>query len=63
MDEVQPPSERTCQRCGRVDVWDEAAGKWVAAVRDGEVRKGTPHCVHDWDVDGYDDPLRRSGLR
>ncbi len=54
---IETPSARTCRRCGRSEEWDDAAGKWVAAG-DDITNLGTAHCVHDWDVDGYNDPLR-----
>ena len=55
--EIVPPDRRECQRCGRRDEWDEAAGKWVIAVEDGERRVGNKHCVHEWDIDGAYNPV------
>ena len=55
--DIVPPDRRECQRCGRRDEWDEAAGKWVIAVEDGERRVGNKHCVHEWDIDGAYNPV------
>jgi len=57
MASVVPPRERTCERCGRKDVWDDEAGTWVAAVEDGTRRIGSPHCLHEWDINGSYNPL------
>jgi hypothetical protein len=59
MTEVVPPDERTCERCGREDAWDESAGKWVVVTVDGESRHGTPHCLHEWDINGTYKPLKQ----
>lgn len=57
MGTVIPPTERQCERCGRVDIWDDESGTWVAAEADGTVRRGDPHCVHEWDIDGTYNPI------
>lgn len=57
MAEVVPPDERTCERCGRKDVWDESEQKWIVAKEDGELRTGRPHCLHEWDINGSYNPL------
>lgn len=57
MTEVVPPDERVCERCGRKDVWDDDAQKWVVAREDGEPRPGRPHCLHEWDINGSYNPL------
>jgi hypothetical protein len=57
MTEVVPPKQRTCERCGREDVWDESAQKWVVDDRDGEPNYGKPHCLHEWDINGAYNPL------
>ncbi|MFC7154837.1 HEWD family protein [Halomarina halobia] len=49
---IVPPTERTCERCGRHDVWDATSENWV--VRD-EV--GNPHCLHEWDISGKYNPV------
>jgi len=56
MQRVVPPTERTCLRCGRTEVWDDSRQTWTA--RTGEtVERGTPHCVHEWDITGNYIPL------
>ena len=57
MTEVVPPSERTCERCGRHDVWDEDAQKWVVDTKGEDAELGTPHCLHEWDINGSFNPL------
>jgi hypothetical protein len=57
MVEVVPPTERECLRCGRRDVWSGEETTWVAAEVDGEHRVGTPHCLHDWDINGSYNPI------
>jgi len=57
METVVPPSERTCERCGRQDVWDDEQETWVVADRDGNPRRGKPHCLHEWDISGTYNPI------
>jgi len=55
--EIVPPDRRTCQRCRRTDVWDEAVENWVIAVEDGERQVGDKHCIHEWDINGSYNPV------
>ena len=55
--EIVPPDRRACELCGRTDVWDEAAEKWVIAVEDGERQVGNKHCIHEWDINGRYSPV------
>lgn len=56
--EIEPPSQRTCDLCGRTDVWDEDAENWVIATGDdGERRVGNKHCIHEWDINGQYNPV------
>jgi hypothetical protein len=57
---IEPPTERACERCGREDVWDEAAQNWVIRTADGERLVGDRHCVHEWDINGQYSPVERS---
>ena len=57
--EIVPPDRRRCQRCGRTDVWNESAGKWVIAAENGERRVGNKHCIHEWDINGQYNPIDR----
>jgi len=57
MELVIPPTERKCERCGRVDVWDDDAETWVAVDTDGTRRRGGPYCVHEWDINGTYNPI------
>lgn len=54
---VKPPRERECERCGRRDVWDDDRGAWTIATEEGERVTGTPHCLHEWDINGAYNPL------
>ncbi|MFB6105769.1 MAG: HEWD family protein [Halobacteriaceae archaeon] len=51
--EIRVPKERTCQRCGRAEVWDEASENWVV---DGDA-VGDVFCIHSWDITGEFAPL------
>lgn len=56
--EIVPPTERSCTRCGRRDVWDTERENWVIEVVDGDRQVGRPHCVHEWDINGSYNPVR-----
>lgn len=49
---IVPPRERTCERCGREDSWDEETENW--AVNE----PGDPFCLHEWDINGTYNPVR-----
>ncbi len=51
---INPPHERTCERCGRTDVWQPERNNWVV---DGDV--GDPYCLHDWDITGSYNPIEK----
>lgn len=55
--EIDPPTERTCERCGRRDTWEEADGQWRIVVEDGERQVGDPYCIHEWDVTAEYNPI------
>lgn len=57
MTSIDPPTERSCERCGRKDVWDEEAETWVAATEDGTPRVGNAYCLHVWDISGSYNPI------
>jgi len=54
---LNPPKRRTCTRCGREDVWDEAVGDWTIREVDGEKRSGDRFCMHEWDITGSHTPI------
>jgi hypothetical protein len=54
---VFPPRERTCERCGRHDEWDDDARTWLIVSEDGEKQVGNPHCLHEWDINGNYNPF------
>ncbi|MFB6073628.1 MAG: HEWD family protein [Haloarculaceae archaeon] len=57
MTEIVPPRERTCERCGRRDVWDPERGAWTIAADDGDPATGDPYCLHEWDINGSYNPI------
>ncbi len=54
---ITSPRERTCERCGRRDVWDESDTTWRIEVEDGTKQSGNPHCLHEWDINGSFNPV------
>lgn len=44
---LSPPTERTCELCGRVERWDEDVEGWRIDEEPGEI-----YCIHDWDING-----------
>jgi hypothetical protein len=55
--EIVPPRRRSCERCGRTDVWDDEADNWVIAEEDGQRKVGNRHCIHEWDINGQYNPV------
>jgi len=55
--QIVPPTRRTCERCGRTDVWDETDENWVIAEEAGERQVGNRHCIHEWDINGQYSPV------
>ncbi|MFB6091884.1 MAG: HEWD family protein [Haloquadratum sp.] len=58
---LRTPSERTCERCGREEVWDEERETWRVAREAGEPVVGSPYCIHEWDINGSFVPFERTG--
>jgi len=54
---ITSPIERTCERCGRRDVWDDTDSTWRIEVEDGTKQSGDPHCLHEWDINGTFNPV------
>jgi hypothetical protein len=61
MVEIVPPTERSCERCDREDVWDDEQGKWVIRTEDGERLVGDRHCIHEWNINGRYSPVADDG--
>ena len=57
MSEVVPPTERTCERCGRRDTWNDDLGSWSIDEEGGEKLIGDPYCLHEWDINGNYNPI------
>ncbi len=54
---IDPPKERRCLRCSRLERWDDGLRTWVAHREDGEYQRGRKYCVHEWDITGNYNPL------
>ncbi|MFB6308712.1 MAG: HEWD family protein [Haloarculaceae archaeon] len=58
MVDIEPATERVCERCGRRDEWDEERDAWtIATDEDGERVVGDPYCLHEWDINGTYNPF------
>ncbi len=55
---LRTPKQRTCDRCGRRERWDDDAETWRIAVEDGTRRVGDPFCIHEWDINGSFSPFQ-----
>ncbi|WP_198530029.1 HEWD family protein [Halorubrum aethiopicum] len=44
---ISPPTERTCELCGRVERWNADVEGWRIDEEPGDV-----YCIHDWDING-----------
>lgn len=53
---IVPPTQRSCERCGRRELWDEDRATWTAA----DDRPGLAYCLHEWDITGTYNPLAES---
>lgn len=51
---LRTPDRRVCERCGRVERYDEDIGGWRAA------EAGDVHCIHEWDIDGEFIPIQEA---
>ncbi len=54
MQNLRAPQRRTCERCGRCEVWID--GGWQID-EDNECRVGSPYCIHEWDITGDFSPV------
>lgn len=57
MSTIEPPTERTCERCGRREAWDQKRTTWSVAPDASEEERGRAHCLHEWDINGTYNPL------
>ncbi|MFP8954147.1 HEWD family protein [Natrialbaceae archaeon A-arb3/5] len=55
--QVRAPTERICERCGRAEYWDSDLEAWQIDSEDGEKQVGSPHCLHEWDINGTFNPV------
>ncbi len=54
---VRTPTARVCERCGRVEHWNDDCDGWQIAIEDDEKQVGNPHCLHEWDINGTFNPV------
>ena len=54
---IRKPTERRCEQCGRVEVWDEAECRWRVVREDGEPLVGNVYGLHEWDINGSFAPV------
>jgi len=54
---LRTPEERTCERCGREEYWDESERAWRIGEADGERVVGDVYCIHEWDITGEFTPI------
>lgn len=54
---LRKPDARTCELCGRSEVWD---GGWRIAEEDGKRLTGNTYCIHEWDITGEFTPVETS---
>ncbi|MFC7073888.1 HEWD family protein [Halovenus rubra] len=57
MTTIDPPRERRCLRCDRIEVWDDKQQTWVTDEQEHTSPRGTPHCVHEWNITGNYYPI------
>ncbi len=58
--QLRRPTRRECERCGRVERWDDTEATWKIATEDGEKQVGNPYCIHEWDINGRFVPFEQS---
>lgn len=49
---LRTPESRFCERCGRVERYEEDVGGWQA------IDAGDVYCIHEWDIDGKFVPVQ-----
>jgi len=55
---LRTPEDRTCERCGREEYWDESDRVWRIASNENEEKQvGDPYCIHEWDITGEFTPI------
>lgn len=49
---LRTPTDRVCERCGRIERWDDEIESWVVDEEPGEI-----YCIHEWDINGSFAPI------
>ncbi|WP_253738944.1 HEWD family protein [Halohasta salina] len=45
---LRRPKGRTCERCGRVEQWNDQVDSWEIT----DDAAGSVYCIHEWDING-----------
>ena len=53
---LRTPERRVCERCGRVERYEDDAGGWRVDT------PGELHCIHEWDIDGAFVPVQTEAI-
>jgi hypothetical protein len=57
MQRMDPPTDRTCERCGRSETWDNDRSSWTIVEESDGKRVGDVYCLHNWDINGAYNPI------
>jgi hypothetical protein len=57
---LRKPDRRSCELCGREEVWDAETHAWRVREADGEPVVGSVYCIHEWDIDGAFSPIEEA---
>ena len=49
---LRTPEERSCELCGRTEVWDDDPGVWRVVSDEDGPQVGSLYCIHEWDING-----------
>lgn len=52
---LRRPKQRTCERCGRVEQWNDRTESWEIS----DDATGSIYCIHEWDINGQFVPYDR----
>jgi hypothetical protein len=55
---IRTPGKRSCELCGRTEVWDEDAVAWRVPSGGDDPPVGSLYCIHEWDINGSFVPFR-----
>ncbi|WP_254862895.1 HEWD family protein [Halovivax gelatinilyticus] len=53
---IRTPEARRCERCGRIERWNQQRAGWELNNHDGRRQIGSPQCIHEWNITGNFSP-------